>query len=66
MWCLQEAEKINVDAVDLNKKQNEDELWWNQNGLTHLDLSSNVLTEISVGVKNLVDLTVLNVSRHRS
>lgn len=66
MWSLQEREKkANPNVVDLNKKQNDDDLWWNQATLTHLDLSSNVLTEISGKIRNLTDLTVLNVSSER-
>lgn len=62
VWCLQDdQEKVKLD-VDLNKTKNEDDLWWNQAGLTHLDLSSNVITEISPNVQNLMELTVLNVS----
>lgn len=57
-----EPEKINPNVVDLDKTQNEEDLWWNQCTLKHLDLSSNVLTEISSDIKNLFDLTVLNVS----
>lgn len=64
VWNLKDDEaKINPDAFDLNRKSNDDDMWWNQAGLTHLDLSSNVLTEISSDIKNLLDLTVLNVSR---
>jgi Leucine-rich repeat (LRR) protein len=63
VWNLKEDEvKINSDVYDLSRKPNEDDMWWNQAGLTHLDLSSNVLTEISGSIKNLLDLTVLNVS----
>lgn len=66
VWSLQEREKkANPNVVDLNKKQNDDDLWWNQATLTHLDLSSNVLTEISGKIRNLTDLTVLNVSSER-
>lgn len=62
MWNLQDHEKITADMLDLNKKQNEDDLWWNQAVLTHLDLSSNTITEISSNIRNLADLVVLNVS----
>lgn len=62
VWNIQDVEKINPEVLNLNKKQNEEDLWWNQAGLTHLDLSSNVLTDISSSIKNLLDLTVLNVS----
>lgn len=63
VWNLKSDEaKISHDVFDLNKKPNDDDAWWSQTGLTHLDLSSNVLTEISNGIRNLLDLTVLNVS----
>ena len=63
MWNLKDDKiKINPEVLDLNRKSNDDDMWWNQAGLTHLDLSSNVLTEISGEIQNLVDLTVLNVS----
>lgn len=62
VWNLQGPVKLNSDALNLDRKQNEDEMWWNQLHLTHLDLSSNVLTEISGQISNLMDLTVLNVS----
>lgn len=63
VWNLREAaEKITYDVVDFDQKPKDDELWWNQMSLTHLDLSSNVLTEISTGIGNLTDLSVLNVS----
>jgi Leucine-rich repeat (LRR) protein len=63
VWNLKDDTKISPDVLDLNRKPNEDDMWWNQAGLTHLDLSSNVLTEISGAIQNLMDLTVLNVSR---
>ena len=62
VYNIQEPEKINPNVVDLDRKSNEDDLWWNQCTLKHLDLSSNVLTEISSDIKNLLDLTVLIVS----
>lgn len=62
MWNLHDVEKINPDVFDFNKKHNEDDLWWNQAMITHLDLSSNVLTEVSGNIRNLMDLTVVNVS----
>lgn len=63
VWTLQNVEKINPDVFDLSKKRNDEDSWWNQALLTHLDLSSNVLTEISSNIRNLMDLTVLNVSQ---
>lgn len=39
----------------------EDELWWNVQPLTNLDLSSNVLCEIPSEIGMFQDLTVLNV-----
>jgi Leucine-rich repeat (LRR) protein len=63
VWNLREAaEKITYDVLDFDQKPKDDELWWNQASLTHLDLSSNVLTEISTEISNLTDLSVLNVS----
>jgi len=44
----------------MNKSVEED-AWWNQNSLTKLDMSSNVLTTISSDIKNLIDLKTLNV-----
>lgn len=63
VWNLREAaEKITYDVMDFDQKPRDDELWWNQTSLTHLDLSSNVLTEISAEISNVTDLSVLNVS----
>lgn len=62
VYNIQNPEKINPAALDLNRPLNEDELWWNQCNLKNLDLSSNVIVEVSSDIKNLLDLTVLNVS----
>lgn len=66
VYNIQEPEKINPNVFDLDRTQNEDDLWWNQCALKQLDLSSNVLTEISSDIRNLQDLTVLNVSRNNT
>lgn len=62
VFNLQDPVKVNPNVVDLNNTPNEDDLWWNQRHITHLDCSSNVLTEINPDIGNLLDLTVLNVS----
>lgn len=62
VYNIQVPEKINLNVVDLDRKNNEEDVWWNQCTLRHLDLSSNVLTEISSDIKNLLDLSVLIVS----
>ena len=59
VWTIQEdvpeeARNINLD--------NTDEKWWDTNDLTKLILASNRLTEIGDGLRNLVSLTVLDVS----
>lgn len=63
VWNLSDSEDCDNKDVrfDLDRS-NEEESWWNQKTLTNLDLSSNSLTCISENVKNLADLTVLNVS----
>lgn len=67
VWNLSDSEDCDKDAAaaavryDLDRT-NEEDSWWNQKSLTTLDLSSNTLTSISENVKNLGDLTVLNVS----
>ena len=64
VFNIQEAEKkVNPNVVDLNNTPNDDQLWWNQRNITHIDFSSNVLTEINPEIRNLQDLTVLNVSQ---
>lgn len=62
VWNLSDSEDCDKEVrYDLDRS-NEEESWWNQKTLTNLDLSSNALTCISENVKNLGDLTVLNVS----
>lgn len=62
VWSIEENEELNPDAIDLNRKQNESDLWWNKKSITTLDLSSNVLISLSSNIKNLLELTTLNVS----
>lgn len=67
LWTMrEEVENKSDDRYDLDRTRNEDDLWWNQHGLTNLDLSSNVLTFISGDIQLLMDLTVLNVSPNSS
>lgn len=62
VWDLNAPEKDEID-VSFNKEQTkETNEWWTHKSLTNLDLSSNVLTNISGNIANLQDLTVLNVS----
>ena len=63
LWTMkEEVETKPDDRYDLDRTRNEDDLWWNQHGITNLDLSSNLLTFITADIQLLMDLTVLNVS----
>lgn len=63
MWNLQAPDgELDVSYDTKNgAKENEAE-WWNQQTLTNLDLSSNVLASLSPDIGNLQELTVLNVN----
>lgn len=64
VWNLSDSDDCDKDVrYDLDHTNEEEESWWNQKTLTNLDLSSNALTCISENLKNLADLTVLNVSK---
>ncbi|KAH8388453.1 hypothetical protein KR093_006575 [Drosophila rubida] len=51
----EDSKTANLEELSLN----EDDAWWNQQPLNHLDLSSNALTHISPKIENLSTLTVL-------
>ena len=65
VWNLHEAEeKIEVNLGIMAKPEEENNSWWHQTVLQHLDLSSNVLINISSEIGNLYDLTILDVSTY--
>ncbi|KAJ8967536.1 hypothetical protein NQ314_002851 [Rhamnusium bicolor] len=59
MYELTDENAVNIDFSRTSKE--DDEVWWNIKPLTHLDLSSNVLTNIPVQIGMFQDLTILSL-----
>lgn len=61
MYDMENEQNINLDFG--HRPSRDEEVWWNFQPLTRLDLSSNVLTTIPEDIGMFQDLSVLNVSR---
>lgn len=62
LWTLYDSEASDI-TVDFKSDSSErDDIWWKQQPLINLDLSSNSLAVISPKIGDLCELTVLDVS----
>jgi hypothetical protein len=61
---MDELDEAEVHLLEVRMDRDVDgDKWWEHEPLRWLDLSSNCITEISPKIRNLVMLTVLNVSK---
>nr|CAI5840168.1 unnamed protein product [Callosobruchus analis] len=60
LFSIYEADE-STDDWDFGKPKKEEDAWWNMKPLSHLDLSSNVLTDIPGQIGMFQDLLVLNL-----
>lgn len=64
VWQLDQLDEAEVHLLEVKMDHDVDEdRWWEHEPLTCLDLSSNCITTLPPQIKNLVTLTVLNVSK---
>lgn len=61
MFSIYDLTDENAVNLDFNKPSKEEDMWWNIKPLTHLDLSSNVLTVLPGQIGVFQDLTVINL-----
>ncbi|XP_028142541.1 leucine-rich repeat-containing protein 40-like isoform X2 [Diabrotica virgifera virgifera] len=61
LFSIYELTNENEINIDLSRPVKEEEAWWNIKTLTHLDLSSNVLTNLPKQIGMFQDLVVLNL-----
>jgi hypothetical protein len=60
---MSELDETEVNLLEVRMDHDVDgDKWWEHEPLTWLDLSSNCIIEISPKIRNLLTLTVLNVS----
>lgn len=65
VWRLDQLDEAEVHLLEVKMDHDVDEeKWWEHEPLTWLDLSSNSITKLPPQIKNLVTLTVLNVSKY--
>lgn len=62
MFTMYDLTNENEINIDLSRVVKEEDAWWSIKPLTHLDLSSNVLTILPKEISMFQDLMVLNVS----
>jgi hypothetical protein len=64
VWQLDQLDETEVHLLEVKMDHDVDEdKWWEHEPLTWLDLSSNCISKLPPQIKNLVTLTVLNVSK---
>ncbi|CAH1959487.1 unnamed protein product [Acanthoscelides obtectus] len=61
LFSIYDAEDESTVDWDFGKPKKEEDSWWNIKPLSHLDLSSNVLTDIPGKIGMFQDLLVLNL-----